>query len=909
MYKRFLTCLSASLFVSNTMAMAQLGTPNASTSSNSITSSLMLQSSGSDSSSGTGVNANLPTGSNTPYNGINGIGLQNSANPQLLRGNTSTQTNSQIQQPNCVPTPIFAHTDFEQLVAEETSHPLPVFGRSLFSCLTTTYAPMDHIPVPADYVIGPNDEIDIQLWGSINVQQNLIVDRNGQIAMPEVGVLNVAGLHYSQLNDFLRTAVGRIYKNFKLNASLGQLRAIQVYVFGNVNQPGVYTVSSLSTLVNAIFAAGGPSATGSMRHIELRREGQTIADFDLYDLAVFGDKSHDIKLLPGDVIFVPPVGDQIALIGNLTQSAIFELRGKTSLAEAVHYAGGMTAMASTDTVLLEHIANHRRQVEQLALDGESMQRTLAGGDVVRVFPISPEIHETVTLRGNVDTPRRYAWHEGMRISDLISNREMLITRRYWHEANQSPEKGSNSLKFDPWNPDTAANPFLNPDGSNNGILPPGSATVPAFGGGQPQNLQPGGNANGLTTANGVPSNGSAANASTQNASGINSYALSGPPSYASSQMSAQANPAQTNAAQYPWRTNLQGTTGMPGIDPNSQPNFSNPWQMNLLDDLQKQDAEINWDYAVIERLDKRDLTTHLIPFHLGNALDDKGSADNQQLFSGDVVIIFGRKDIAIPMEKHVVMVQVAGEVNAPGIYRVKPGDTLADVLRQAGGITKNAYIFGLLLNRISTRQIQQEQLNVSIDQMRRDLIANYTNSAAMRSSLTVSPKDGTDVLLTSEQGLLDQLSTLQPTGRVVLKLKRDAKHIEDVPKFALEDGDSIIVPSRPNTVQVVGAVYNQTAFRYVPGKTVDEYLRDAGGGSRNADTGHMYLLEADGSLINNHGSMFSGGLGHSTLMPGDAIVVPLHFRSQNPFWQSLAPITSVLAQTAVTGALVANSIP
>ena len=802
--------------------------------------------------------------------------------------------------PNCVSTPPVSHTDFEQYIANETGNPLPVFGRKLFSCQVNTYAPVDHIPVPSDYVIGPEDEIDIQIWGMLNAQLALVVDRNGQIALPQVGVVNVAGLPYSQLNEALRSAVSKNYRNFKLNATLGQLRSIQVYVFGNVNQPGVYTIGSLSTLVNAIFAAGGPSQEGSMRHLQLRRAGKNISDFDLYDLAVFGDKSHDVKLLSGDVVFVPPVGPQVALMGNLNMPGIYELRDKTSLSEILRYAGGLTQLASSESILLEHIVDHHRTMDQISLNDQTLEHPIIGGDIVRVFPISPEIHQSVTLRGNVLTPRRFLWHDGMRISDLIPEREMLITRNFWHMKNDSTELGENALGDDPW---TAGkwNPFPRSLVDPMKKSPEDSAIVPVYGNGQfsPPDPQAAGLA-AQTQQQTAPFN--QAMPGIQNPGASVNQAMAGNQSTTTSLTStlspnttmAAAN-GQTNASSVPSTTNAFGSTGTPGPPP-----------FDFLSELRQNTAEINWDYAVIERLDKHDLTTHLIPFSLAHALDDVTSSDNQMIQAGDVVTIFGRKDIPLPVSKHTCMVQVAGEVNVPGVYRVAPGESLAEVLRKAGGLTKDAYLFGLALTRVSTKELQQQQLNASIEQMRRDLIANYTNSAALRTNLSASPKDGTDVLLTSEQGLLDQLSTLQATGRVVLNVKREAKQIEDLPEFSLEDGDSVTIPSRLNTVQVVGAVFNQTAFRYVQGKTVKEYLHDAGGSSRDADTGHMYLLEADGSIINNHSKKYLGGIGHMQLMPGDAIVVPLRFRSQNPFWQTLAPVTSVLSQSAVTGAVVAN---
>jgi len=168
--------------------------------------------------------------------------------------------------------PITTRTEFEIFAEDEAGHSLPVFGRKLFDEAPTTFAPLDRIPVPANYVLGPGDELLIHVWGKIDLDTRATVDRNGQIFVPTIGALTVAGLPYEQLQSFLRSAFAKLYKDFDLNVTLGQLRSIQVFVLGSARQPGVYTISSLSTLVNALFASGGPSATGTMRHIQLRRD-------------------------------------------------------------------------------------------------------------------------------------------------------------------------------------------------------------------------------------------------------------------------------------------------------------------------------------------------------------------------------------------------------------------------------------------------------------------------------------------------------------------------------------------------------------------------------------------------------------------------------------------------------------
>ena len=251
---------------------------------------------------------------------------------------------------------------------------------------------MDRIPVPADYAIGPGDQLLIRVWGKIDLDVSVTVDRNGQIFLPRVGSLTVAGLRYEQLESYLRAAIGNLYKGFELNVTMGRLRSIQIFVLGSARQPGTYTVSSLSTLVNALFASGGPSATGSMRHIQLRRDNRVLVDFDIYDLLRRGDKSHDVQLLPGDVIYIPPVGPQIAIMGSVNEPGIYELRGETTIAAALTDAGGLTNLAAVDRVLLERIENHRRRrVDDFPLDASGLQHVLNDGDLLRIFPISPAV--------------------------------------------------------------------------------------------------------------------------------------------------------------------------------------------------------------------------------------------------------------------------------------------------------------------------------------------------------------------------------------------------------------------------------------------------------------------------------------------------------------------------------------
>lgn len=673
--------------------------------------------------------------------------------------------------------PIVVRSEFELFAEDAAGMPLPVYGRRLFDETPTTFAPLERVPVPEDYVVGPGDELEIRIWGKVEINTRATVDRNGQIAVPRVGTLNVAGLRSRELEGYLRAAVGNLFKDFDLNVTLGQLRSIQVFVLGSARQPGAYTVSSLSTLVNALFACGGPSATGSMRRIELRRGGQLVTEFDLYAFLREGDKSRDAQLMPGDVIFIPPVGAEVAILGSVNETGIYELKGETTVASALADAGGLASLAGTDRVLLERIENHRRRrVDEFALDAAGLTRVLGDGDLLRIFPISPQFENAVTLRGSVTVPGRFRWHEGMRVADLIPSRQSLVTRDYWNRQNHVAPGSAGEFQ----NPGAGASVALDP---------------------------------------------------------------------------------------------------MIGIGAAS--------------------AEINWEYAVIERLDQGDLSTRLIAFNLGQAIDQPGGGENKTLEAGDVITVFARKDMELPLDKHASFVMVGGEVNAPGLYRVKPGETLREVVEQAGGLTSHSYLFASQLDRVSARVAEEEQLKLSIRRLQKDLTGQ---TAAAVASSTDAGSQGQQQA--AQQAMIASLSEYKPTGRVVLKIARDAKTVAEIPDFTLEDGDTLYIPPRLGTVQVVGSVYNENAFRYEPRRALLAYLNDAGGATRDADTKRIFLVRADGEVVSrqSHRS-WQGSFDKISPLPGDAIIVPPRFKGRNPFLQMLPGITQSLSQAAFQGAI------
>ena len=422
--------------MSSQQPQSQSGYPDSSQSTTSPDCSDPMLASSADCSGQNGnQQMNLPPGAMAPR--TYGAQTQNQNNNYTDLGQPlSRQGNLQYpwQQILLPPEPL---TEFQKFVASTSGQVLPIFGANLFRRVPSTFAPLNMTPVPSDYVIGPGDELRVRVWGQITFQANLQVDRAGEIYIPQVGPVHVAGMPFSELDSHLRQAIGRVYRNFDLTADIGQIRAIQVYVAGEARRPGVYTVSSLSTLVDALFASGGPSVEGSMRHIELRRGSEVVTDFDLYNLLVHGDKSKDVKLLPGDVIFIPPVGAEVAITGSVRNPAVYELREGESLDSLIADAGGVSTVAAEARVSIERISDHHdRFAMEVAYDANGLKTTLANGDLVHVYSIVPLYQKTVTLRGNIANPGRFAWHAGMHVSDLIPDKDSLITRNYWWKRAQ-----------------------------------------------------------------------------------------------------------------------------------------------------------------------------------------------------------------------------------------------------------------------------------------------------------------------------------------------------------------------------------------------------------------------------------------------------------------------------------------
>jgi protein involved in polysaccharide export with SLBB domain len=708
--------------------------------------------------------------------------------------------------------------EFQRFVSSALGYSLPIFGQSLFRNVPSTFAPIDRAPVTPEYVIGPGDELLIRAWGQIDINYRAVVDRNGSIYLPKVGNINVAGVRYDQLNSFLRSAVGRVFKNFDMTVTLGQLRSIQVFVVGQVRRPGSYTISALSTLVNAIFASGGPSKRGSMRHIILKRKGANVVDFDLYDLIARGDKSKDVQLLPGDVIYVPPVGKLVAMAGSVNAPSIFELKDHETMGDLISFAGGLSATAGRQDAILERIDQRFvRRAAKVPLDVTGLATELHDGDVVRILRISLKFDNAVTIRGNVAVPGRFPWREGMRVSDLIPSRDFLVTEEYWKQQNLlalDPTSGSfKPRQENEKRSDKTYDKSQYPESEDNSVV----------------------DFSRQDNVRRAPSQ------------DVNT---------------AGTRPGSMDASQRNSERNLERLPRREAQRENEE---------ELKNQIKRSAAEINWEYAVIQRMNTEELTTQLLPFNLGKAIAGDAT-QNLELKPGDVITIFSQSDMQVPLGQQSKFVRLEGEFRAAGVYQAKPGETLRSLVTRIGGLTPEAYLYGAEFSRESAREDQQRRLDEYINDLEKDIERKAGAQRNLSAEETVAERQSEE----GQRRLIEKLRSLKATGRIVLELKPGTTAIADLPDLILEDGDRLLVPFRPAVVNVIGAVYNNNSFVHRPEKNVSDYIKLAGGANRDADAKHEFVIRADGSTVSRQSTegFFSGGFSTMRLMPGDTVVIP-----------------------------------
>lgn len=779
-------------------------------------------------SAGTGVNA--PLGPNIP--GFRNVGP---ANADASRSGESSESlgTQQIAQ---LPKPLSA---FQRFLLESTGRVIPYYGETVFQSSSRLNSGVS--PVSSDYELGPGDEVLVRIWGSVNVDVNSVVDRNGQLSIPGVGTFPVAGVKARDLDAYLSAEVGRYYKNFNLSSSPGKLAGLNVFVAGQAANSGMHIVSSNSTLATVLFSVAQPGPNGSYRDVQLRRGGQTVATFDLYELLRNGNLTGDRKLQSGDVIFIGSAGTRVALNVEGAAAAIYEAKAGESLKDILEISGVDQTLLRQDNVLIEGFnqenANAPRGVEQISYSRALNEAKLRDGDVITIFPTRMEFSNAVTLKGSVADAARYPFFPGMRISDLIPSSEALIPRSYF-------KMKSALVGYDGDKADRAMNdPRLFDE-------------------------------------------------------------LSFEEKLYRRQQEATLDAARNTPIRLPngqgdqrERQDLPGEAGQL-VEPNRPQS-----QLKMVEEtITSMLSEINWDYAVIERLDRKELKQILIPFNLRKAMAGDPN-QNLELQAGDVVTVFNAEDGDIPKSRRTALIKVTGEVGAPGYYQVKAGETLRDVLVKAGGLTDDAYLFGTKLTREAMREEQEKQLQRALDQAERLLFAAQTSNVG--SAITAADAANARAQQSNQQRYLTKLRQAKPDGRVVLDVKPNANSLAQLPPLELEDGDSIVVPALPGQIAIFGSVYSQGAFAYQKGQTVFDYLSMAGGPSKSSDKGSIFVLRANGTVDSAQQGWipFVSGLYGSRALPGDAIYVPEDFERVS-LLKTLVDISQVFYQIGLGAAAI-----
>lgn len=728
---------------------------------------------------------------------------------------------------------------------EATERPRPElrrFGYDLFAGVPTTFAPATDIPIPVDYVIGPGDTVELQLFGSKNVSYTLIVTREGVLNFPELGPITVSGLRFSDLQTALQQRVSEQMIGVGSSITMGRLRSIRVFILGEAYRPGSYTVSALTTMTNALFVSGGVNTIGSLRNIELKRNGRLVTTLDLYDLLLRGDTSGDSRLQPGDVIFIPPVGKSVGVDGEVRRPAIYELKDERSAEDVLTLAGGLLPTAYPEASQIGRI-NDKRERTVVDVDlttREGLASPLSADDTIHIYSVLEKREDVVHLVGHVYREGAFQWQPGMRLTDLIPSLEELKPKAdpsYVLIRRETPDL----LEIDVLSANLSA--ALAEPGSSADVLLQARDQLRVF------NFD-------------------------SNRSEIIEQLIE--------ELQLQA--SRTKPTQV---VSVGGRVRAPGQYPlEAGMRVSDLLRAggNLAEAAYVLEAEI-----VRYSLDEGEARqTALINIDLSRILAGDVSAD-VALLPHDVLSIKGT-----PHWSDLESVSVEGEVRFPGTYPTRRGERLSSLIKRAGGLTDLAFAKGAIFLRDELREREQQQL----DGLSERLEIEATVAAAL------SGDDAESV--TARSAILNQLDATVATGRLVidlpLVLNGETNNEADI---LLKGGDRLLIPQQSQTVTIIGEVQFPTSHVYERGSSRDRYINRSGGTTQHADKTRIYIVRADGQVVASSGSRFFRRRDVGDIRPGDTIVVPLDADRMNKLtlWTN---VSTIIFNIGVAAAAVAS---
>lgn len=798
------------------------------------------------------------------------------------------------------------------------------FGMNVFENQSENpdFIPMD-LPAGPDYVVGPGDGLAINLWGGVSRRIYGTVDREGRVSLPEVGPVLVSGKSLAEVQQSVQQVLRTQFRDVSVDVSLARLRTIRVYIVGDVANPGAYDVSSLSTPLNALFVAGGPTSGGSLRIVKHFRGNQLIQTVDLYDLLLYGVRSDIQRLENGDSIMAPPIGPQVTIAGMVRRPAIYELRDEKNLSSVLELAGGLLPTATLRHIEVQRTVSHQKQT-MLSLDipasdddSEATKKLdsfqIQDGDRIRVFPIDQGDEDAVYLDGHVVRPGRYSYHASMRVTDLISSYKDLLPEPALQYAeiirlnppDFHPTTESFALQ------DALANPSQAPilhamdtvrifsrfDFEN----PP---TVSVLGDVRaPGTYQTSGQvhlADAVHLAGGL-----APDAQIDDAQVFRSLPDGRAKIFSVSLSQALAGDPMENImleprdrllihkssnAEQPASVYIEGEVGKPGRYPLTG-NMTVADLIRVGGGLEPSADTRVADLTTFQWASDTKLTGQHETISISAAMKGDPQA-NTPLHNGDVLTVR-----QLPEWNDLgATITVKGDVKDPGTYGIRPGERVSSILERAGGFLPSAYPYGAILTRVEVRQLETKE--------RDKLILRVKDAEGSLQNLpetTPAQKQAKEMALAQYQTTLMELNTNPPLGRVTIRISsRIDRWKNTAADIDVRAGDTLFIPKRPDYVMVTGEVFNPAAVSYRPGKSAKWYLSQSGGPTTTANKKEIFVIRADGSVAGEKGSLWGGDSLDATLQPGDAVVVPEKTIGGGPNWANVFTTASVASSIVST---------
>jgi protein involved in polysaccharide export with SLBB domain len=813
--------------------------------------------------------------------------------------------------------------------AAPNTRPIERFGLDVFrkAEANPAYLPMD-LPVGPNYVVGPGDSLAIDLWGGVSQRILRTVDREGRVTLPEAGPVLVSGQTLGDVQQDVQRILRTQFRDVSADVSLQRLRTVRVYVVGNVASPGAYDISSLSTPLNALFAAGGVTQQGSLRQLQHYRGKQLVEEVDAYDLLLHGIRGELQRLENGDSLLVPSLGPIVTVDGMVRRPALYELHGEKTLEDTLDLAGGILPAAALRHIEVQRLVAHEKRTMLSVEIGETSDpdavraklRAFAvqDGDEIHIFPIAPYNSASIYLEGHVLRPGRYSYKPQMRLTDLVASYSDLLPEpsvRYaeiirLHAPDYHPVVETFDLSAALEHPETA--PRLEPLDTvrifgrydfepRPEVLVTGEVRAPGryLTSGQ-QHLR-----DAIYLAGGVTPDawldsaqlfreqpdGSTRVFSINLRDALAGEALNNILVQPRDRILVHRQPEQVSPAS----VFVRGEVAHPGRYPfaaNMHVSDLVRSAGGLLRSANAESADL-MHYAISnssgERLEAGHQDTNVSAALTGT------EGQNLLLRDGDVLTVpqlAGWKDIG-------AVVTLQGEVRKPGVYGIRPGERLSSLLKRAGGLLPTAYPRAAVFERNEVRELQQRSRQELIQRLEQE--STVVKTAASTTGTEEAALQ--QAAIQQRQRVLDGLRKAPVSGRLVIHLRPDRKEFASSPDdIELRAGDSLTIPKQPGAVLVIGQVYNSNALTFTPGKNAGWYLSRAGGPTKLADQGAIFIVRADGSVSSGkQGSFWSGSVLSTALGPGDTIVVP-----EKPVLGSntLKNVLSV-AQIASSAALVA----